>query len=471
MVDSTLLFLVDLFLLLGGAVAAGEIAAHFGQPAMVGQLLVGIFLGPTLLGPYVGLASLGPDLGGLQLLATVFVLFMAGLELSPEQIYRMSVGNLLLGIGLFFLPFLAGVGAVRLLYPGDSWSTVYFVAIALAITALPVMGIMLSEFGLTHSETGRILLNSALINEFCAVTVFALVLHVGAGSGPNAFVYAFGAVGAFLGLMFGIHFLLKFFRERRWWLPITRWFQRTWRSKQGGFALLMVLLLAATLLSQELGLTYVIGAFYAGLLVTRESAGEEAHESISQVFDSMTWGFFVPLFFAFVGVQMNLRLLNTPIAIAILVALFGVASASKIGTGFFGTKLLGWSRADALAGGFLVNSRGGVALAMAVILLTDGLIDIQLFTVIATVSLATSLLAPIGAVWAWRSDERSREALYARVPRLRPGATGAPRVLGVPLAPWPAAPADRARPSLRPVDPPARGRPPLPPPRKPPPEP
>jgi Kef-type K+ transport system membrane component KefB len=89
--DTTTNFLVDLFVLFAGSVLAGEVAVRLGQAALVGQLLVGVVLGPTLMGPYLGLTSLTPELSAIQFLATVFILFMAGLEVVPEDIARMGL--------------------------------------------------------------------------------------------------------------------------------------------------------------------------------------------------------------------------------------------------------------------------------------------------------------------------------------------------------------------------------------------
>lgn len=436
MTDATLLFLTDLFLLLAGAVVAGEVAAHFGQPPLVGQLLVGILFGPSLLGPYVGLSTLGPDLSGLQVLATVFVLFVAGLELTPEDLVRMSSQEFLFGVMLFVVPLLGASGAVYLLFPGSAVSFVLLIGVTLAATALPVLLLMLQEFGLFDAPLGRTLISAALVNEFAAIAMFAVLLNVGSGGGLFSFLLAVAAVGFFLGVMFGIHSLLKYLREQRRWSPLVRWFRETWRSKQGAFALLMVLLLASTLFAEAIGVTYVIGAFFAGLLVTRESAGSRAHRSISQVFDYMTWGFFIPLFFAFAGVQMDLHDLgSSPVALSFLLLLV-VASATKIGVGLAFSPSLGWRAPDGLAASFLANSRGGVQLAFAVILLDSGTISGELFTVIAAVGLVTSILAPIGALWAWRRDPRSRQELYDRVPSLRP-ATGRGRWFPVgSIIPW-----------------------------------
>lgn len=414
-------FIIDLFLLLAASLLAGELASRFGQPALVGQLLVGLLLGPTLIGPYIGLATLGSDFRSLQFIATVFVLFVAGLEIVPEDIYRMGLVNLGLGLLLFAGPFLLGSGVVFLLFPGLPFYTVLFVGLTLSITALPVMGIMLVQFGLADRPEGKLLMNLALINEISAVLVFAVLLQLSTGhtSGVLAVGMALGSLAGFLGVMFGLYLLITYLERTRIWGRVRVWFAAEWRSKGAGFALLMVLLIGASLFSQFLNLTYVVGAFYAGVLVTKKTAGPTAHKSISTVFDTISWGFFIPLFFAFVGVEMNLRLLGTLLLIVGFAILVLLAVSSKVAVGSF----VGWvhdcSRPDMLATGFLMASRGAVELAMAVILLQAGVFNTELFTIVAGVGLVTTILSPIGALWAWRSTPASQADLYKRAPSLR----------------------------------------------------
>lgn len=471
MVTPLIEFIVDLFLLLAGSLLAGEAASRLGQPALVGQLLVGLLLGPTLLGPFIGLGRLGPEFTSIQFIATVFVLFVAGLEIVPEDIYRMGPANLLLGIALFVVPLLASAGAIALLFPPEPFLTTLFIALTLSITALPVMGIMLVQFGLGKRASGKFLMNLALINEIGAVILFAILLQLTTGTSPPTIAVglAVGALGGFLALMFGLYFLIRHLERTRTWGLLQARFSAEWRSKGAGFALLMVLLVGASLLSQALDLTYVVGAFYAGVLVTHKTVGPAAHRSISTVFDTISWGFFIPLFFAFVGVQMNLRLLDSPGLVTVLIALVGVAILSKVVVGYLAGQIRGEGSSDSLAIGFLCSSRGAVELAMAVILLQAGIFTPVIFTVVATVGLVTTIAAPVGAVWAWSRNPTSRADLLRRVPTLAkdPGWLG--RL--PPVAEWDDSPAppgpETAGPASaeasRPTAPPRPRRPPLPP--------
>lgn len=399
MADMTL-FLVGLFLLLAAAVLIGELATRLGQPALVGQLVVGVLLGPTLLGPELGLSASNLELSGIQFLATFFLLVTAGLEISPEQIYSTGLSAAVLALAVLLGPFALGAFLIPLLFPGISLVTALFISLTLSITALPVMGVMLTEFRLTKTPMGLLLLNASVINELVAVAIFSILLKLGSGTGAVSAAIAVGSVALFLTTILSIHMGLRVLRESRAWYGITARFRRTWKSKEAGFAVLMVMALGSALYSQFLGLTFLVGAFYAGLLVTPESAGKPQHRSISQVFDAMSWGFFVPLFFAFVGLGMNLTTLTTSTWI---LALFGLLAAfaigSKVGIGAVVARWLGWKPSDALAIGFMVSSRGAVELAMAVILLQEGVFSTQVYTIVAGVGLVTTVVAPIGAAF------------------------------------------------------------------------
>ncbi len=402
MTDTTTLLIVALFLLIASSVLVGELFSQLGQAALVGQLLVGVILGPTLLAPYLGLTQLSSELSGLQFLATFFILLMSGLAVSPEQIWKTGLPAALLGLAVFLGPFFGGIGVVRLLYPHLPLDTALFIALTISITALPVLGVMLREFGLTTTRFGTFLLNGSVINELAAVTAFAILLrlpaHTSSGQEWIVGTEAVVTVGLFLVSVLAVHMTLRSLRTVRIWDRFVERFRATWHSREAGFALLMVMGLGAALYSQYLGLTFLVGAFYAGLLVTPESAGPREHRNISLVFDAITWGFFIPLFFALVGFGMNLRTLDTSVAALVAFSILSLyALGSKVLAGGGVARLLGWSGPESLCAGYLLTSRGAVELAMAVILLQDGIFNTELFTIVAGVGLVTTFISPIGA--------------------------------------------------------------------------
>ncbi len=427
--DATTLFIVGLFLLIGGAVLVGELFSRLGQASLVGQLLVGVVLGPTLLGDPLGLTNLSTQFQSLEFLATFFILMMAGLAVTPRQIRSTGAAGTVLGIAIFLLPFLTGAVVVHLLYPAESSMNALFVSLTISITALPVLGVMLRELGLLDSRFGTLLMNTSLVNELAAVTTFAILLRI--HSDPSgtlgAVAIAIVTVALFLSSVLAVHMGLESLRHVRVWYRWVERFRESWQSREAGFAVLMVVGLGAALYSQFLGLTFLVGAFYAGLLVTPESAGRREHRSISFVFDAITWGFFIPLFFALVGFGMNFRLLGLsvgPILAFAGLAAFALLSKVRVGGGV--ARGLGWTANESMCAGFLLSSRGAVELAMAVILLSDGIIGPSIFTIVAGVGLVTTLLAPIGArpfvrsITAYRRGHDERSSTRPLEPSLPP---------------------------------------------------
>lgn len=415
--DTTTEFIVALFLLVAVSILVGELLSRFGLPALVGQILVGVVLGPSLLGNFLGLTSIASDFTGIQFLATFFILMMAGLAVTPAQIRATGPSAAALGIAIFLVPFITGAGIVRVLYPSLPTDTTLFISLCVSITALPVLGIMLREFNLADTRFGAFLMNSSVVNELAAVTVFAVLLRIEAGTGNFWYdiATAVATVALFLSTILAVHMGLESLRQLHVW---DRWvdrFRLTWRSREAGFGILMIAGLGAALYSQFLGLTFIVGAFYAGLLITPESAGRSGYRTISLVFNAITWGFFIPLFFALVGFGMNFTTLGwAAYPILAFASLAAFAFFSKLFVGGAFARTLGWSPNESLCAGMLVSSRGAVELAMAVILLEQGIFSTQVYTIVAGVGLLTTLFSPIGAKPFVRSITAARRVAAER---------------------------------------------------------
>jgi len=370
-----------------------------------------VVLGPSLLAPYDGLTSLGPELTAIQVLGTAFIVFMAGMYVAPGTLVRLDASALVLGLGVFVVPFSITTVVARVLMPDAGGLLPLFLGLTISITALPVMGVMLAEFGLLREPIGTLLMNAALVNEMVAVSVFAVLLRLtDGGSNLNGDLSAVGlatlSVAVFLGAIFGLSLLMRSLERTGWWESSLRRAARGLRSREAGLGLVMFCVIVGSLFSQFLGLTYILGAFYAGILVSQGFSGLEARWNVHRVFDALSWGFFLPLFFAFVGVEMDLRRLANPTTILVFLVLAGTAVVTKVVTGYSIARIFRWNPSRSLAIGHMVSSRGAVELAMAVVLLSDGIFSTQVFTIVAAVGLVTTIIAPIGAARALREDRQ-----------------------------------------------------------------
>jgi Kef-type K+ transport system membrane component KefB len=312
------------------------------------------------------------------------------------------------------------------------------------------------------------------------VTVFAVLLQVSLSghSGWYAVSVAILSVVLFLGAVLFASWVVKAVRESTWWRAKPDRLGSLWRSREAGFAILMAIALGAAVYSQLLGLTFLVGAFYAGLLISQAYSGgptprtfvstftdagllvtqpapaSDPYRAFDSIFTTMNWMFFIPLFFALVGVEMDLRDLGGLMAFGSFAVLLGMALATKLGAGAGLTRALGLSGPDSVAAGFLLSSRGAIGLAMAVLLLADGVFSPALFTTVALVGLVTTILSPLGALGAWRSTPASRAELEERMPSRR---QGRPLRLTAAIDGPPAPPSDLALPPRRPPEPPLGG--------------
>ena len=165
------------------------------------------------------------------------------------------------------------------------------------------------------------------------------------------------------------------------------------QTKEAAFGVLLITAIAISLIAQDIGLHFVIGTFFSGLVIYKGRIGRENFNKVYGTISAITFGFFAPIFFALIGIEFHVQsLLN---AIPLFSALLGVAIVTKIAAGYIGAKIVGFSREVSLAIGFLMNGRGMVELVIASIGFAAGVIDMTLFSIAVAIGLVTTILAPL----------------------------------------------------------------------------
>jgi Kef-type K+ transport system membrane component KefB/nucleotide-binding universal stress UspA family protein len=393
-----LVLLIQLVALLFLARVLAEAMRRLGQPAVIGELLAGILLGPTVLGhfaPDVFLSIFPPDAAQFHLLETIswlgliLLLLLTGLEtdlrvmrtLGPAALYASAGGlTVLFASGLLFgyqLPaeFLVDT-AKRPLFAA-------LLATALAITALPVIGKILIDLNLIRRNLGVITLSAAVVDD----TVGWLVLGVIAGI-AEAGTFSASRLAMSLGG------LAAFLAALRW--IVFPAFSRTVRYINesvgiGGADLTIILVgtFAAAAATEAIGVHAVFGAFVFGLMVRQVPRVRPAslHTLEQFVLSALS-----PIFFAFVGLKVDLWTL-TGWQVPLLFIL--VAVAGKTLGCYAGARLGRTPHWEALALGFGMNARGAMGLIVALIGLTLGLLTPEMFSIVVLMAVVTSFLAPV----------------------------------------------------------------------------
>jgi Kef-type K+ transport system membrane component KefB len=402
---------VSIVIILVAARVLGELFQRFRQPPLVGELLAGVIIGPSIL----GLVLPNPDLHVLSDLAVFFLMFLAGLEMDPREIRRAGKAAVVISTVAFFAPLLSGTG-VSMLF-GLTTVQSLFMGLLLSITAVPVSAMVLMQFGILNSRLGNTVMTAAVINDILSLIVLSIILQIAATEGTDAEVdfsnvaWSGAKIAAFLG---GIFLFDILFRKSASWLPskVEPFFQKYLQTKEAAFGILLITTIAISLIAQDIGLHFIIGTFFSGLIVYKEVIGRQNFNRVYGIISAITFGFFAPMFFAIIGIEFNVQALVN--AIPLFLALLSVAILTKIASGYAGAKVAGFDKDISMAIGFLMNGRGMVELVIASIGFTAGIIDATLFSIAIAIGLITSIVAPITSrPLISKAKERGSEALKA----------------------------------------------------------
>jgi len=394
--DQLLRFLVDVVVLVVAARLGAEIAARLRLPLHVGELAMGIALGPSLLGWAWtrGSHALFPAdavsrslLDVIASIGVILLVLLAGLE-TRLGVLR-SAGRVVLGgwIGGFGVPFAAGLAlgmsAPERLLPAGVDRPVFalFLATAMSISAIPVIARILMDLRLYGTRIGMVILSSAIADDTVGWIVLAVVAGLAGGAlEPWPIVRTILLTTAFL---VGAVTVGRVLVDRA--IRVSR----RLRAPYGELSTMLLLVLAFGALTQWIGVHLVLGAFVAAILIGREPDLDT--EAVSAV-RNVGMGVFVPFFFAYTGVKVDLTTLRGE-ALAFAAVAVVVACASKLVGGWAGTRMAGLPHWEALAVGVGLNARGAMELVIAAIGLSLGVLDEPMYATIVIIAVLTTVMA------------------------------------------------------------------------------
>ncbi|MGH8011615.1 MAG: cation:proton antiporter [Candidatus Binataceae bacterium] len=431
-------FLAQLTVLLIVSRFFGDLMKRLGQAAVIGELLAGIVLGPSVLGHILPGASAGFILGdkiSINLLeafawtGAIMLLLYVGLETDLNLVADTSRGGmgrtaaLVSGCGIV-IPFGAGF-ALGMMLPASYLAVAnqrlifaLFMAVALAISAVPVIAKILIDLGLLRRELGLLILASGIIDDSVGWLLLSLVAGL-ATSGALDFL----AVGKLVGEAAGF-LLFCYYFGYRWVARLLRWVDDHASVEHAKFTAIVAIAFGCAFVTQAIGIHAVFGAFVAGLMLSRAARLRKSDQSD---LEAVTMGFLAPIFFAYSGLKTDLSTL-TGFAVPLIV--LGVACASKLlGCGLGG--LIGrlkWREALSVALG--MNARGGMGIIVALIGLSLGVLTPEMYTVLVVVAVVTSLMVPPLLTWSLsavpmrpsETERHERKKVAARIPFVREGA-------------------------------------------------
>jgi Kef-type K+ transport system membrane component KefB len=376
--DQTAKILLELLLMFAGGKFLAEIFERLRQPAVVGEIIAGVLMGPSLL----GLVHPSDLTRGLAEIGVIFLLFTVGLETKPRDILQVGWTAALVALLGMIVPFVLGFYYFRA--TDHNMVEAVFVGAALTATSVGITARVLADAGVLSSRVARVILGAAVIDDILGMIVLAVVSSLSTGL-INYISLALVAVEAV-----GFSLLVVFFGSR-----VVESFQSRvagLRTRNAAFVLSVVLCLALSLASVHIGMAAIIGAFLAGLALAEQSAKWRLQENAHPISE-----FLAPFFFVLLGTEVNLRTFlqpGMPLTVSILCLLAIVSKLVGCGLGSLG---MGWRPALRIGVGMV--PRGEVGLIVAAVGLRLRTISDSAYTNVVLMSIVTTLFAPPVLRW------------------------------------------------------------------------
>jgi Kef-type K+ transport system membrane component KefB len=362
---------------------AGYLAIQLGQPSVLGELVVGILLGPSLLN-LLNLPAFDEELMKeiLDLIGEIGVLllmFLAGLELHVNELRSTGKVSVLSGTMGVLLPVL--LGYLTGLLAGLTQEHAMFLGLSLGATSVSISARTLMELKQLRSRVGLGVLGAAVFDDILVILLLSIFFALDSGTGGlGSILLVFGRMVVF----FALAFLFGF-----WLLPLLVRWVRELPVSQNVLSLSIITMLAFSIAAELIGgMAAITGAFLAGLMFARSPERENLEPRIS----ALAYGFFVPIFFVDIGLSVDIKAVFPTVGFTLIVIL--VAVASKLFGAGLGARWAGFSWRESAQLGSAMVSRGEVGLIIAAVGLSAGLVSDSVFASIVGMVIVTTLITP-----------------------------------------------------------------------------
>ncbi len=385
--------LLALTVIMVTARAVGYLFSKINQPAVIGEVVGGILLGPSLLGhfaPEVQAALLRPEatpfLGVIAQLGVILYMFLVGLELDLQVLRSRARSTIAISNAGIIVPFLLGMGLAWAIFgdyapPGVAFTPfALFMGVSMAITAFPVLARILEDRGLQRTPLGIVALTCAAIGDVTAWCLLAFVVSVTEAAPYQALLTV---------VMTAVYIALMLTAGRRVMIGLVTRLDASSRIGEQSLTLILVAVLLSAIATEYIGVHAIFGAFLIGAIIPHDSGvARHVRERIADVVRVLL----LPAFFAFTGLRTEIGLLQTAHDWWICGVIIAVATAGKFGGVSLAARLTGSSARDSAALGILMNTRGLVELIVLNIGLDLGVITPRLFTMLVVMALVTTMM-------------------------------------------------------------------------------
>jgi Kef-type K+ transport system membrane component KefB/nucleotide-binding universal stress UspA family protein len=384
----------------------GEAMQRIGQPAVVGQLVAGILLGPSVLGLLWPGAeqAIFPNNGeqkamiqALSELGILLLLLLTGMETDLALVRKIGPAAIGVSIAGISLPFACGFALGELLpdgllpVPDKRLITSLFLGTALSISSVKIVALIVREMNFMRRNVGQIIIASAIIDDTIGWIIIAITFGLAQRGAVDAMSLARSVIGT------AIFLALSLTLGRRIVFGLIRWTNDNFVSEMPVITAILVIMGAMALTTHLIGVHTVLGAFVAGVLIG-ESPILTRH--IDEQLRGLITAMFAPIFFGMAGLGTDLTVLGNLSLLWLMLAVIAIASLGKFMGAFAGGLVGGLTFRESLALGCGMNARGSTEVIVASIGLSMGVLSEDLFTVIVAMAVATTMAMPPTLRWA-----------------------------------------------------------------------
>ncbi|WP_163859546.1 cation:proton antiporter [Paenibacillus elgii] len=351
---------------------AGDIAVRLGQPSVLGKLIIGVIIGPAILG-WVENSEI---LEAFSHIGVLFLMFFAGLETDLKELNENRNSSVAVAVGGILVPLLGGYGAGIAI--GMQNSHALFLGLLLSATSVSISVQTFKELGRLRSRESTTVLGAALVDDILVVVSLAVMMSILTASDVS------------LGWVIGKKILFFFIIGILGWKAVPFIMRKLAHLKitEPVMSIGIVLCLFFAYIAEYLGVAGIIGAFAAGIAISRTEFKKEVEKKLEPI----AYTLFVPVFFVSIGLSVSFEGLSDQIFLIIALSVLAILT-KLIGSGL-GAKLTGFTMHSSLVVGAGMVSRGEVALIIATIGLNAGLLMPQYFTTMIIVVIVSTVVTP-----------------------------------------------------------------------------
>lgn len=389
------ILLLQMIVIILAARFVGNLFLKIGQPAVIGEMVAGIVLGPSLLGAISPstIAFLFPasSMGTLRLLSQIGVIlfmFIVGMELNAQHLREKAHAAVIISHASIIVPFFLGVALSLVIYrslasPNTSFvAFALFMGIAMSITAFPVLARIIEERGMSKSYLGSTTIACAAVDDVTAWCILAVVVAVVKADGIEASISTILLVLVFISVMI---FLLKpqlnqIIKEQ------VNYEMRAKRLVAG----ILAFVLACSCFTEIIGIHALFGAFLAGVVMPSVPS---FRSFLRNKLEAFSLAALLPIFFAFTGLRTQINLLNDWNGWLLCLGVIAVAIAGKLGGSMLAARWTGMSWQDSFSIGVLMNTRGLMELIVLNVGYDLGILPARIFSIMVLMALVTTSMA------------------------------------------------------------------------------